>query len=233
MRRGLEQALGSPVRLQNVQREPGLEERERWGQSAPTREGGNASLRHFRPSRRIKHSAKVRRRRKRFSRQNPDQPKRVASLPQQSAGQYLDSCANPATKRGRYTDRGRRELSSCPALLLSPAGLPVSSCDRGSRKIGAAPLARGVGPKRFGQQAQRLRRLVKKRLRAQNAQPDCRAALAASLLFGRRFAAARRQAFQVGGHGVAILRGQLAGIDDDIGHVRADRVIVRRGAGLQ
>ena len=132
------------------------------------REGGKASLRHFQPSRRIKHSAKARRRRKRFSRQNPDQPKRVASLPQQSAGQYLGSCANPATKRGRYTFRGRRELPSCPTLLLGAAGLPVRSCDRGSGKNGAAQLARGQSA--LDQQAQRLRRFVKKRLRAQNAQ---------------------------------------------------------------
>ena len=144
-----------------MQREPGLEERERRGQSAPTREGGNASLRHFRPSRRIKHSAKARRRRKRFSRQNPDQPKRVASLPQQSAGQYLGSCANPATKRGRYTDRGRRELSSCPALLLGTAG-----CRSALATEDAAKSAQRRWPaawaKRLDQQAQRLRRLVKK-----------------------------------------------------------------------
>ena len=233
MGRGLEQALGSPVRLQNVQREPGLEERERWRQSPPTCEVEMQACADFQPSRRIKHSAKVRRRRKRFSRQNPDQPKRVTSLPQQSADQYFDSCAKPATKRGRYTDRATPRAVVMSGAALEPggtAGQLLRPRKQKNRRSGAGPRRRA---KALWQQAQRLRRLVKQRLRAQNAQPFCRAALAASLLFGRRFAAARRQAFQVGGHGVAILRGQLAGIDDDIGHVRADRVIVRRGAGLQ
>ena len=136
------------------------------------REGGKASLRHFQPSRRIKHSAKARRRRKRFSRQNPDQPKRVASLPQQSAGQYLGSCANPATKRGRYTFRGRRELPSCPTLLLGAAGLPVRSCNRGSGKTAQRrwTAAKALWTSRH----ERLPRFVKKRLRAQNALgPGC------------------------------------------------------------
>lgn len=135
------------------------------------REGGKASLRHFQPSRRIKHSAKARRRRKRFSRQNPDLPKRVASLPQQSAGQYLGSCANPATKRGRYTFRGRQRAGVMPGAALgygAAAGPLLQPRKRKKRRSAAGPRR---GPKALEPASTKgFVALVKKRLRAHNAQ---------------------------------------------------------------
>src|SRR4030095_15765937 len=50
--------------------------------------------------------------------------------------------------------------------------------------------------------------------------------------FGWRLARARRQGFQIGRHGLAILRRQLAGVDHHIGHARADPALVRAGPRL-
>src|SRR5262245_15559709 len=61
----------------------------------------------------------------------------------------------------------------------------------------------------------------------------CRARRRCSGFLGGRLPRPWRQGFQIRGHGLAIRPRQLAGIDHDVGHARTNRIVVRRGAGLE